>query len=269
MTDTLNQEIVSGRLGALSTRLAKNAEEVRAAQRVRYTVFKQDMKDDRADQLDQTQLDADQFDETFDHLLVIDESNGHETIVGTQRFHVHEASQTPERFYSSMEFDVGRLLQKHPDKRFMELGRSCILEEYRSKRTMELLWHGTWDYALKNRADVMLGCASFAATDTQFIAEELSFLATVKPEPEWAVSSQRREAIHLKHFGGQATNPKLALRKLPPLIKGYLRLGASFSDCVVPDTEFGTIDILVVLPIAHINPKYVAYYGSNAERHRA
>lgn len=267
------EKSVSGRLGTLSTRLAASANEIRAAQRVRYEVFRGDFEanistTEGPDQ--EGNIDADRYDQVFDHLLVIDhQKTDQQTIVGTQRFAVRDASAGADDFYSSLEFDLSTLLKNNLGKRFMELGRSCILEQYRNKRTMELLWHGTWDYALKNEADVMLGCASFAADDPQEIAEELGFLSGLRAVENWFVSSQRPDAIDIGQFAKHVQNPKHALRKLPPLIKGYLRLGAKFSDCAVPDPEFGTIDVLVVLPVADINPKYVAHYGENAERHRA
>lgn len=264
------QQHTTGRIGTLSTRLAQSPDEIYAAQRLRYRVFREDHKDHIANVDEQNPVDTDKYDPHFDHLIVLDSgTRSTETIVGTQRFMVRDASNGADNFYSSTEFDLRSVLAKHQDKRFMELGRSCILQEYRNKRTIELLWHGTWDYALRNRADVMLGCASIKAVDPEAISEELGFLSTLTASDEWAVSSLHPNRIDMKEYSDQVKNPRQALRKLPPLLKGYLRLGAKFSDIAVPDPDFGTIDVLVILPVIDINPKYIAHYGANAERHRA
>ncbi|MEM9279282.1 MAG: GNAT family N-acyltransferase, partial [Pseudomonadota bacterium] len=168
------------------------------------------------------------------------------------------------------EFDVASLIRRHPERMFMELGRSCILAEYRSKRTMELMWQGTWAYALHNKVDVMLGCASFHTDKVADIAEALGFLSRFSSvTDEWSVSPNSPDAFLIKPFEQAITDERKALRKLPPLIKGYLRLGAMFSSHAVPDPDFGTIDILVVLPVERINRRYVNYYGEDASKHRA
>lgn len=108
--------------------------------------------------------DIDAFDAVCDHLLVLDnsiEGDPEDQIVGTYRLLRQETAFAYNGFYSASEFDIEGLIARHPGKRFMELGRSCVLPQYRTKRTVELLWQGNWAYAVRHRMDAMIGCASF------------------------------------------------------------------------------------------------------------
>ncbi len=266
-TDTVEaSDLARGKLGAFETRLAHSIKEIKAAQALRYRVFCEELDAQVDSESSHSKLEGDAHDENCDHLLVLSDDN---ELIGTQRFMVREGSVGPKEFYSSSEFDIAAILQKFPTKKFMELGRSCILPDYRDKRTMELLWHATWDYAVKQRADVMFGCASFHTQDANEISDALGFLAQhAGVTGDWMVTSKRADRIDMLQYIDQSKPMKSAIRSLPPLIKGYLRLGAMFSTNAVPDPDFGTIDVLVVLPVETINPRYVKYYGANADRHR-
>ncbi len=262
-------QIIFGELGTLTTRLAQNEIELKKAQSVRYDVFCEEFSA-RKDIKPNSHLEQEQHDLICDHLIVLENSNPKEPkTIGTQRFLVKSTSDKHLKFRSQTEFDLEALAAKHPDKRFMELGRSCILENYRSKRTMELMWQGTWFYAVQNKVDVMTGCASFYAKSVEEIKLALGFLSTLtSQDPKWQIKPTVKNAISIKQFEHLIDDPKKAIRYLPPLIKGYLRLGAFFSDSIVIDEEFGTIDIAVILPVANINPRYVNYYGAEATKHR-
>lgn len=257
-----------GELGFLSTRLAENQAELKEAQKIRYQVFCDEMSAGQQTNPD-TRLEQEQHDLICDHLLVLDNSDRkNPKTVGTQRFLVKQSKDTHLPFRSQSEFDLEALASLHPEKRFMELGRSCILEAYRSKRTMELMWHGTWSYAVNNKVDVMTGCASFYAKCPEEISLALGFLSTLTTDkPEWQVKPTSTNSVAIKKYEKLVTDPKRAIRALPPLIKGYLRLGAYFSNSVVADEDFGTIDIAVILPVENINPRYVSYYGADASKH--
>ena len=155
---------VLGRIANLETRLARSAAEVDAAQAVRYRVFVEEMKAQVAPEAGRRKRDIDSWDAICDHLLVLDtsiEGDAEEQIVGTYRLLRQDVAERTGGFYSASEFAIGELLSRHPDKRFMELGRSCVLPEYRTRRTVELLWQGNWAYALKHGIDAMFGCGSF------------------------------------------------------------------------------------------------------------
>ncbi len=264
-----NQKLeVLGELGSLTTRLAVTDQELLEAQRLRYEVFCEEFSA-RKTSRPASQLEQEEHDLICDHLLVLENQiPTQQKTVGTQRFLVKSANDKHLHFRSQSEFDLEALVKNHPNKNFMELGRSCILEPYRSKRTMELMWHGTWAYAVQRNVDVMTGCASFYVQSLDEIKIALGFLSTlVSKKPEWQVNPTSERATSISQFESLVDNPKQAIRSLPPLIKGYLRLGANFSNHVVIDEDFGTIDIAVILPVENINPRYVNYYGADASKH--
>ncbi len=215
------------------------------------------------------QRDVDAYDAVCDHLLVLDrsiEGDPEDQIVGTYRLLRQDVAIANGGFYSASEFEIEGLIAKHPDKRFMELGRSCVLPEYRTKRTVELLWQGNWAYALKHGVSAMFGCASFPGVYLESHALALSFLYhNVLAKNEWAVGALPDLARNMDLMPVEAINPKRALMALPPLIKGYLRLGAMVGSSAVVDHAFNTTDVLIVLPISSISDRYLNYYGADAD----
>ena len=268
-----------GRIGALEVRLATTRKDIRRAQKLRYNVFYRDGHAiaDAATML--ARRDKDTFDKVCDHLLVIDHAainpvkarlRRKPPVVGTYRLLSQEQAAEHGGFYTENEFDVAGLIKRHPDLRFLELGRSCVLPKYRNKRTVELLWHGVWSYVLQNNFDVMIGCASLEGTDPDRLALPLSFLHHFAAGPEsWRAAALPHRRVDMNRMAKDAIDPKTALRELPPLIKGYLRLGAFVGDGAVIDHQFGTTDILIVLPVSAISNRYIEHFGADATRHAA
>jgi len=265
------EQISLGRLGSLETRLADNLSEIEAAQRLRYEVFCEELSAEPNAAAKSQRRECDAHDPICDHLLVIESSKGKDSkIVGTQRFYLNTATSQNARFHSQSEFDVAALANSHPEIKFMELGRSCILPKYRTKRTMELMWQGTWAYAVENTVGAMIGCASFHGNNPQEIADELQFLQRhASANESWKIMPSTRNSIDIDALVGSDLHDRAIVKKLPPLIKGYLRLGAMFSSHAVPDPAFNTIDIFVVLPVERINRRYINYYGTDASKHRS
>jgi putative hemolysin len=173
-------------------------------------------------------------------------------------------------FYSAGEYDVGALMDAHSGSKFLELGRSCVLKPYRTKRTVELLWHGIWTYVLRHRIDVMFGCASLPGTNPRQLALPLSFLHHfARATGPWSASAWPERSVPMDLMAKEAVDPRAALQALPPLIKGYLRVGAAFGEGAVVDRQFGTTDVLVILPVSAINPRYIGHFGPTAHRHAA
>lgn len=261
---------VLGRIGSLETRLARTEREVDAAQAVRYTVFVEEMKAQVDPDCARRRRDVDSWDSLCDHLLVLDrsiEGDPEDQIVGTYRLLRHEVAMAHGGFYSGSEFGVGALVARHPNKRFMELGRSCVLPQYRTKRTVELLWQGCWAYALKHRIDAMFGCGSFPGVRPEEHALALSFLHhNAVAKGEWAAEALPHLYREMDLMPEEAINARRALFAMPPLIKGYLRLGAMIGKGAVVDQAFNTTDVLIILPIASISGRYVNYYGADAGR---
>jgi putative hemolysin len=264
-----------GRIGDLEVRLAQSAAEVRRAQAIRYHVFYEEMSAiaDAAAQF--SRRDVDGFDAICDHMLVLDHAaparafrRRKPEVVGTYRLLRQDVADRHGGFYSAGEYDVQPLLDAHRDLAFLELGRSCVLAPFRTKRTVELLWHGIWAYVLAHRVDVMIGCASLEGTDPDRLALPLSFLHHYARAPEaWRVSALPERAVAMDRMAKEAIDPRAALRVLPPLIKGYLRLGAYIGEHAVVDHQFGTTDVMIVMPVSALNPRYVSYYGADASRH--
>lgn len=259
-----------GRIGSLEVKLASTAEEIAAAQEVRYRVFCEEL----GAQISSPDLaagrDVDMFDDICDHLIVCDSSlpgADHNRVVGTYRLLTQERARENSGFYSTAEFELDKLVERNSGFRFVELGRSCVLPAYRNKRTVEAMWQAIWAYVKTHRIDVMAGCASFHGTVPAAHAEALSFLSHhCKTDGNWSVRAVAGRYSCMDLMPEEAVNAKSALLAMPPLIKGYLRLGARFGDGCVIDREFGTTDVFVVLPVAWIAERYISYYGGQGER---
>jgi putative hemolysin len=251
----------------LKIRLAQNSSEVLVAQRLRYDVFAREL----GAAVQGQDIDADAYDSGCDHLLVIAPPTTNDNaalrvedgqVVGTYRLLPQASAKRLGGFYSQNEFDVDNLVKRHAHLSFLELGRSCVLAEHRGTSVVELLWQGIWNYVRTHRFDVMLGCASFEGIEPERHAEALSFLATVPKADDWKVFPQTGLGSPMARVLRTEINMKRAITSLPPLIKGYLRLGCHFGEACVVDRQFNTTDVLVILPVSAINPRYFARFGA-------
>ena len=255
-----------GRMGSLEVRLAQTAAEVRHAQKLRYRIFYQEGSALPNPGRQFARRDVDAYDAICEHLLVIDHAApgsqpGKSAVVGTYRLLRQPLAEQHGGFYSSGEFDIGGLIAGHTNLQFLELGRSCVLAPYRNKGTVELLWHGIHGYVLQNRIDVMIGCASLEGTDPKQLELPLSFLHHYARAPEaWRARAWPKRYIEMNRLSKQAIDPKQALRVLPPLLKGYLRVGAFVGEGAVVDHEFGTTDVLVVMPMSAVKQRYIQHF---------
>ena len=265
---------IYGRIGSLEVRLARKKSEIRQAQRLRYKVFYEEMSAVPNALAMLSRRDEDAFDKVFDHLLVVDrgdETNGRSwrrsRVVGTYRVLRQEVADYYDGFYTQGEYDIQPLIEaKGRGYSFMELGRSCVLKAYRNRRTLELLWQGVWSYLREHGANVMIGCASFAGTDPSAHATALSYLYHTALAPEdWRVKAHEHLRVDMNMMPADAVNVRAAIKALPPLIKGYLRVGAYIGDGAVIDHQFGTTDVFVIMPVEAINTRYFAHFGSPDE----
>lgn len=268
---------IYGQVGGLEVRLARSRGELHRAQKLRYQVFYEEMSAVPDARAIISGRDEDGYDAVCDHLLVVD--NGpigvrkrrvwrqRPRVVGTYRVLLQDAAERHQGFYTQGEYDIAPLLaRKSKDAYFMELGRSCVLKPYRNKRTVELLWHGVWTYIREHRVDVMLGCASFPGTDPQEHALALSFLHHHRLAPhEWRVRAHDDRYVSMDLLPAHELDARAALKAMPTLIKGYLRLGAFVGDGAVIDHQFGTTDVLVILPVKAIDSRYFAHFGAPDE----
>lgn len=266
-----------GRIGNLAVRLACSTDDIHRAQRLRYQVFYNEMSAVPDPAARSVGRDIDTYDALCDHLLVEDVRSAPFTpthwrrraqpVVGTYRILRQDLAEQHRGFYSQREYDVATLINSRgPDCRFLELGRSCVLRPYRNKRTVELLWHGLWRYMRDHGISAVFGCASFEGTDPQALAEALSFLHHhAAAPPEWSVRAHDHLRVDMNMRPAEAVNPRTALRTLPPLIKGYLKLGCVVGDGAVVDHQFGTTDVLMILPVERIATRYFAHFGQPSD----
>ncbi|HYD15066.1 MAG TPA: GNAT family N-acyltransferase [Hyphomicrobium sp.] len=270
---------VYGRIGNLVVRLAAGRKDVQRAQRLRFQVFYEEMSATPSMIAGMRRLDQDPYDAICDHLLVEDRSfedaarpdawtrTRQPHVVGTYRVLRQEVAQRSLGFYTASEYDIAPMIAaKSPRYRFMELGRSCVLQPYRTKRSVELLWHGLWTYIREHKVDVMIGCASFEGTNPREHEMALSFLHHHARAPEdWRCRAHDHLYVPMDRLPREKVDTKAALKALPPLIKGYLRLGAFVGDGAVIDRQFGTTDVLIILPVEKIDPRYFGHFGAPDE----
>ncbi len=252
------------RAGNLGVRLACSAADLDAAQRLRYRVFYHEM----GATPDATTLasgrDCDHFDAIADHLMVIDHdlvTGGDEAIgvVGTYRLIRQEAAARVGQFYSADEYDLSAL-ERYAGRK-LELGRSCVDARYRSRAVMQLLWRGIAAYVSLHQIAVMFGCASLPGTDLDALAAPLTYLYDnhLAP-PEIRPRALPSRYVEMQRLDKSEVNNRRVLRELPPLIKGYLRLGGFVGDGAVIDRQFNTTDIAVMVQTERITAKYSKHY---------
>lgn len=253
------------RTGNLGVRLATTQEELKAAQALRYRVFYEEMgaKADAATLA--ARLDQDEFDAIADHLLVVDHDlgEGTESVVGTYRLIRQEAAEDFGRFYSESEYDISPL-RTFPGRK-LELGRSCTAAAYRNRMVMQLLWRGIAAYVFHYGIDLMFGCASLTGTNPDQLATELTYLASYHNAPEAIRPKALPERyVDMRRIPPDTIDPKQALMRLPPLIKGYLRLGGFVGDGAVIDSQFNTTDIAIIVQTDLVTEKYYRHYERDA-----
>jgi L-ornithine Nalpha-acyltransferase len=260
----------------LTVRLAQSLEDVQAAQRLRYRIFYEELSAKADDHIMASQRDSDRYDAFSDHLLVVEDNTStddgtHVTggrLVGTYRLLRQDVATQHGGFYSQGEFDVAALVARHSHLRFLEVGRSCVAQGFRGKPVAELLWQGIWNYVRLHKLDVMLGCASLNGTEPDVLAHELAFLAQAAPAPDaWVVNALPSRRIEMKRTAFDNIDQRSVLKNLPTLVKAYMRLGCYFGDGAVIDHQFNTIDVLIVLPVSAINPRYFSHFGAPAPDH--
>lgn len=249
------------RAGNLGVRLARTPAEADAGFALRFRVFYEEMGARPEPAAAATRRDIDAFDAVADHLLVLDHDlgEGPEAVVGTYRLIRREAAQRAGGFYSAGEYDISPLLV-YPG-RILELGRSCVHEAYRTRGTLQLLWRGIAAYVFQHRIDLMFGCASLPGTDLDALAPALAYLH----HNHLAPPELRPRALPHRHVPMGRLNPagvdvRAALAGLPPLVKGYLRLGGFVGEGAVLDMQFNTTDVCVVVKTDLVTAKYYRHY---------
>jgi len=231
----------------LSVRLATSASEVIAAQHLRYKVFCEEMG---ADLHRHDGRDVDDFDAVCDHLIVIDESLG--KVIGTYRIMAPWAARAVKRMYSEGEFRIDSL--RPIAHEIFEVGRACIHPAYRSSGALARLWSGLGMYVRNHGVKYLAGCASVPLDSG---ALNVGALRSELLAKHLAPEDFRVEPIRgLQSLG----DPMGARPAVPPLLKGYLRLGAWVCGEPAWDPDFDSADFFVLLPIERMAPRYAQHF---------
>jgi len=248
--------------GTLEVRLATTPEDVAASQALRFAVFYEERSAIADAEMAILKRDIDAFDAAADHLLVVDHARGEGAagIVATYRLlRRHQAAQAG-RFYTSAEYDISMLVAEEGE--ILELGRSCVHADYRSKHVIDLLWRGIAAYVFRFDIKTMFGCASLPGTDVDALALPLSYLYHNHLAPE-AVRPRALSGLYtdMNRIPADQIDRRRGFMSVPPLVKGYLRLGGFVGDGAVVDQQFNTTDVCIVVKPDLVSDRYYNHYA--------
>lgn len=247
------------RSGSLTVRLAQSEAEINAAQRLRYRIFCEEMGGQANPQVQAEKRDFDAYDDVCHHLLVLDEERKGEKVVGTYRLLTRENMEKVGKFYTETEYDVSKI--KANGGRLLELGRSCVEQQYRTRPVIQLLWQGIGSFIWERDSELMFGCASFHGTNVMEHKHALSYLYHYHLAPEDIRPRTLPQLyVDMNLMPKEEVVPRAALNALPPLIKGYLRLGGFVGDGAFLDHAYNTCDVSIVVQTKLIKEKYVDRY---------
>ncbi len=250
------------RFNNFEVRLAGDPEDLAAAQALRYHVFYEEMAAKPSPEMLAVRRDFDRFDDICDHLIVADLdccTGDRPAIVGTYRLLRRSVADKHGGFYTAQEYDLATLMA-YPGE-IVELGRSCVQAEYRSRGVMQLLWRGLAAYVMHYHIGLMFGCASFPGTEPEEMGLALSYLhhfhlapRTLRPR------ALENQYVDMHRVPRASIDVQSAVNDLPPLIKGYLRVGGFVGEGAVVDRQFGTTDVCMIVKTDLVTRKYDRHY---------
>lgn len=203
-------------------RLARDEDEIRASQRLRYEVFVEERGGDGPLVDHEARLEKDRFDPFYDHLLLFDRAG--DRVVGVYRLLPGDRRAEAGQFYSEDEYDLAPLLTS--GRSLIELGRSCLHRDFRGGVALYRLWSGLAEYVARSGAEILFGVASFHGTDVRNLAEPLSYLHHRHLAPEDLRVRAREEVYQpMNLLAPDEFERTRAMKRIPALIKAYLRLG--------------------------------------------
>lgn len=250
------------RHGQLDVRIAMSEQEIAAAQALRYRIFYEEMGATPTPQMEAARRDIDPYDLLCDHLLVIDHGlDGTPHVVGTYRLLRQVVAETHGGFYSAQEYDLSPLLAGAGQ--LLELGRSCVAAAHRNSATISLLWRGIASYLATHGISHMFGCASLPGANPDLHAAELSLLWQKHLAPP-SLRARALDHVPMDRLAPGSYDRIAAQRALPPLVKGYLRVGAMVGDGAYVDSQFNTVDVFVIMPVERITSRYLHRFTGSA-----
>ena len=233
-----------------------------AAQRLRYRVFVRELGGDGPFVDHASGLERDAFDAACDHLLLVDDrrdADALDHVVGAYRLMRDDQAAAGQGFYSAQEYDLAPLLRG--GRRLLELGRSCVHEDYRGGSAMLHLWTGLAQYVRRHGIEILFGVASFHGTDPMAFAQALSFLHHHHLAPEDLRVTARADGFApMDLVPASDIDRPAAMRQTPALIKAYLRLGGFVGQGAWIDRAFRTTDVCLVMDTARLDMRRGAIY---------
>lgn len=250
----------------LQLRIARTAQDIRAAQHLRYRVFVEELGGDGADVDHDARLEKDRFDRHVDNLILVDtrrDAARLDHVIGVYRLLPGARTTATGGFYSESEYDLGVL--KKGRRTLLELGRSCVHPTYRDGHAMFYLWNGLARYISDNASEILFGVASFHGTDIQALKQPLSLLhhrhLAEQPLRARAIGPTARP-MNLMEY--EAIDRVAAIRQTPALIKAYLRLGGQVGEGAFVDHAFNTTDVFLVMDTARMSARRSETYLAGA-----
>lgn len=244
-------------------RLAQSGADLIAAQRLRYDVFVHELGGDGPLVDHENGLERDTFDPFYDHLILFDHAREGSPAVGVYRLLRGEKLNTPagpEHFYSEAEYDLSVL--KASGRKLLELGRSCLHPDYRGGAAMMHLWGGLANYVEEHGIEILFGVASFHGTDVDALKAPLSLLHHRHLAPEAIrVRAQPNVYQSMDLMPESEIDRPAAMRAVPALIKGYLRLGGFVGEGAFVDHVFNTTDVCLIIDMSLVNDRSRAIYA--------
>ena len=252
--------------GNLIIKLAETNSEIKYAQSLRYSVFYKEKNAKATLSKKMLRRDYDKIDRFADHLIVIDKNrrNFQNKIIGTYRLMRGDLANQYGGFYTSTEFNLSNILQLYKNNEILELGRSCVHKKYRNGIIMNLLWKAIANYVSIYDIKILLGCVSFPGTNVTKFSDQLSYLKKNHSlQSELSVDSLDHNIYPIRDYQNKNVSDIKLFIKLPPLIKGYLRVGGKVSESCFVDHDFNTIDLCVVVKTNNIDDKYKKRFYTN------
>lgn len=248
------------RTDTLEIKLATTFAEIDAALRLRFEVFNLELQEGLLASYDRG-YDTDAYDAYCDHLIVKDLPT--DKVVGTYRLLRQSVAERHIGFYSENEFDLATL--KRLPGELLELGRSCVAHSHRNATTISRLWHAIIEYARQRSIVRLFGCGSLHQSEVEDVMPTYAYLRDhylapeefrVQPVPACRMKLDENERV--------AYDPRAILRRLSPVMKGYLRAGVMICGAPAFDAEFGTADVLVLLEMDRLTTRYKNHYAERA-----
>jgi putative hemolysin len=241
-------------------KIAEGKKEIKQALRLRYEIFNLELgKGSGLKQKRALELDVDIYDKFCDHLIVIDKII--DKVVGTYRFCLGSKVDKKIGFYSEKFFDIGKIKRLNENYEILELGRSCIHRDYRCRPVINLLWSGIAKYVKDNNVRYLFGATRLLNSEPPEVSKIFKFIKEkYYAGSEFRVYPKAGNKFHGLRQDTEVKNHREILRKLPPLIRGYLNVGVLVCGLPAVNPDFGSVVIFILLDIEKISPSYREHF---------